>query len=512
MSSSSGCLRERRRRVNALNPGGHTIQLSGDGRFARRESSRRQESATGPRHQRFEGRLALILMKKTGRKIPTVTVAALTLVAALAPSPGDDVLAAQEKDSTTSHPAPPSPPGPEDEEKLYGPSSVPGCDLDFAVLAAAAGEPSTIRECPRADGGRDAYFFPEPVVAPRHVDTVEAGAAGDGGWEVVVRLTDAGARELAAYRDRGLSDPVGVVVDGEVTTEFRLRASPAVAARIVALAGVSRERAERAAAVVRAATARARARWSDRLWRFEWAPRPGGLLDSLYRRARTELAEACPDGDDPDCHRAHHRAREVVLDTLRLDPRATASPHGLLAVRTAVRWDPDAEVAAAGLDLVFRAPDAVEAGMLRSLGEWAYGVSWHVPSRRNGWVPIPGTGGWLNTAAGRIRGRVTPADGDLVTLDESVRGRRVPASGQGSTTGGEMRVPAGSYVVTATGDGAVWLRAERPGDFELGCRGFEDTTAADGRSDSAVFRVEIPHLYRPADGTPVIRLTYPRGC
>lgn len=464
-------------------------------------------------------------MTRTGRisdapfaRVPglaSVLAPLLALVAVLAPGPwpGAGVLAAQEEapDTATSFPVPPAPPGPAGEERRYGPSTVLGCDLAFAVLAATEGEPAAVRVCPRAGGARDAHFFPNPILAPRHVDTAAVGPAGEEGREVVVRLTEAGSRELAAHRDHGLSGRVGVVVDGEVTAEFRLAAAPSGGDRVVALSGAAPDRAERAAGVVRAAAERARRWWGDRLWRFEWAPRPGGLLDSLYRAARGDGREACA-GDDVACWRGRHRPREVVLDTVRRDPRAGASPAGVLAVRTAVRWDPDVEVAAAGLDLVFRPAEADGGRRIRRLAEWGYGVTWYVPARREGWVPIPGTGGWLDTAGGGIRGDVRPAEGDRVTLERPVRGHRVAAAGGEAAPGPGTRVPAGGYVVERTGDGSVWLREERPSEQERGCRGNEDAAPATEGPGTDRYRVGIPDLYRPGEGAPVIRATYPRGC
>lgn len=93
--------------------------------------------------------------------------------------------------------------------------------------------------------------------------------------------------------------------------------------------------------------------------------------------------------------------------------------------------------------------------MLRPLGDWGYGVSFHVPSRRGSWVPIPGTEGWLDTAAGRIRGELRLAEGRLVTLEASVPGKRVTAGDGGARSEREIRIEPGGYLVTRTGDGTV---------------------------------------------------------
>lgn len=435
---------------------------------------------------------------------------ALALVPILAPVPGPGALAGQEEPRDTTAAPVPAPAEAGDEERLYGPSKVLGCDLDFAVLASTVGEPATVRACPRAGGGRDAYFGPGPIVAPRHIDSVAVGPDGSGGREVVVRLTEAGGREMAEYRDAGLSERVGVVVGGEVTAGFALRASGA-ARRIVAASGVGPERAGAVAAHLRASAARARAWWGDRLWRLEWAPRPGGRLDRALRGGEADLAELCP-RDDLACWRDRHRPREVLLDTLRRDPEPGAAAAGVLAVRTAVRWSPDTRVAALGLDLVFRPTDGEEATVLRPLGDWSYGVAFLVPARRGSRVPVPGTGGWLDASSGRIRGEVRSAEGGLVTLEAPVRGERVSPGGGVRRSGGEARVAPGGYVVARTADGFVWLREERPADFELGCRGIADTVAGGERPDPELYRVAIPDLYRPGDGAPVIRDSYPRGC
>lgn len=258
---------------------------------------------------------------------------------------------------------------------------------------------------------------------------------------------------------------------------------------------------------------RARVGGSDRLWRFEWAPRPGGRLDAAFRAGEAELDERCP-RDDLDCWRERHRPGEALLDTLRRDPRTDAGAAGVLVARTAVRWSPGTQVATLGLDLAFRPTDEEDPTVLRPLGDWSYGVSFHVPSRRGSWVPIPGTDGWLDTAAGRVRGEVKSAEGRLVTLEAAVPGERVTAGDEGPRSEREIRVEPGGYLVTRTGDGAVWLREERPADFELRCRGISDTAAAGagGRADPELFRVAIPDLYRSGDGTPLLQDSYPRGC
>lgn len=263
----------------------------------------------------------------------------------------------------------------------------------------------------------------------------------------------------------------------------------------------------------REVAAGARAWRGDRLWRFEWAPRPGGQLDTVFHAAGADVEKGCAP-DDLDCWRDKHRAREVVLDTLRRDPGTGADAAGVLVARTAVRWSPGTEVATLGLDLVFRPTDEEEPMVLRPLDDWSYGISFYVPSRRGSWVPIPGTGGWLDAAAGPVHGEVRPAEGRLATLEASVPGERVTAGDGEPGSKREVRVEPGGYLVTRTGDGAVWLREERPADFELGCRRISDTAAAvaDERPDPELFRVAIADLFRSGDGTPVLRDSYPRGC
>lgn len=397
--------------------------------------------------------------------------------------------------------------GQDSEEQRSAPDETRGCDFAFAVFAPGQGEPRTVRRCPRPDDG-PLYFADAPVLDLTHLESVTAAPAGSGSWRVEVRLSEDGARRLGSVASEGPVGPVGVVLDGQVVSLFTPR-SGVRSDRMVVLSGVPEPRARAIVHRLRTEARRARSRRDGELWRLVWHPRPGGVLDSAYRDARERLSGECRGGDGA-CLRDRHQPRDVVTDSVRAEPNMEAPARGVLVARLGVQSPPDgaADRASLGYDLVFRSRATGRERVLRRLGDWGYGVRWYVRARQGEWVSIPGTRGWLNLGAGPIRGGLTSARGDLVTLEEPVTARRGDAGGDGPDV---VRLPAGSYLVVRVREGTMWLRPERPSDMPCGRGGQKPEGGEPEGGEPGALAIEVDALFRP-DGTARIAATYPRGC
>jgi len=152
------------------------------------------------------------------------------------------------------------------DEQRYAPEETLGCDFVFAVFAPVDGEPRIVRRCPGGDGGA-VWFASRPVLELIHLDSVAAVPARPGSWRVDVRLTGAGARRLGEVARGGLTDPLGVVLDGRVVARFTPR-SGVRSDRLTVLAGVPEPRARAAADRLRTEARRASMRRDGGLWRF----------------------------------------------------------------------------------------------------------------------------------------------------------------------------------------------------------------------------------------------------
>lgn len=244
----------------------------------------------------------------------------------------------------------------------------------------------------------------------------------------------------------------------------------------------------------------------DGLWRFSWRPTPVGPISRAHEEARQRLQRACSSAR-LDCLRAHHDDRDLILDTLRREPDPRSAPAGVLVARLSVRPIGEADPGGGrlGYDLVLRHADGAGETVVRALGDWSYGVDWYVGARSGPSVPLPGTEGWIDTGEGEIHGELTPAEGDLVTLEEPVAARRVGGEG------GEVRLAAGRerevfFVVDVDG-ATVRLRPEQPSDMP--CPGDHGQEADD--PDPVVYTVPVEALFRP-DGTALVGPAHPRGC
>lgn len=148
--------------------------------------------------------------------------------------------------------------GQESDEESSAPDEVLSCDLDFAVMALASawGEPATVRRCPEAEGEGTRDFARHPILEGHHVDSVAVEASGGNRRRVVVRWTEEGGRKMFTYWDHSPPDPVSIVVDGEVVSEFEL-SDGGTTDGVVVMDGVPPERAEEFAGRLRTLVGRA---------------------------------------------------------------------------------------------------------------------------------------------------------------------------------------------------------------------------------------------------------------